>query len=242
MKNTIPISDNQKAFIANAIFRSVSQDMPEMIDENHLTTSLGSGLFRWNFIIRELSDAFDAEFEMALQPRGAWKLPLLRDTVSNLSFSIMTERTFRRLQKARSEHIHYLEALVCNNKVRRPIEGQFCIPGFEHSRDSSILEELRTCLLSSFSGIVEEHVLVLFDYDYSYVTSARAVLLTPKLEVALSEDWTRFLKNTFVSHNSVLVEMQEVAEPFVKLKPEFEPNNDITTEKREISGDGETDY
>ena len=42
----IPLSENQKAFLANGIFRAVTQDMPELIYENALPTTVGSGLFR----------------------------------------------------------------------------------------------------------------------------------------------------------------------------------------------------
>lgn len=42
----IPLSENQKAFLANGIFRAVTQDMPELIYENELPTAVGSGLFR----------------------------------------------------------------------------------------------------------------------------------------------------------------------------------------------------
>ena len=91
MNNSIPISDGQKVFIANGIFRAISQDLPEIIYEHNLPTTVGAGLFRWNFINRNLSDSLCADFEVCIPPRGAWRVLILRDKVSNMSFSIMSE-------------------------------------------------------------------------------------------------------------------------------------------------------
>lgn len=65
MNHEIPLSENQKAFLANGIFRAVTQDMPELIYENDLPTTVGSGLFRGIFINRNLSDGLGGEFQYA---------------------------------------------------------------------------------------------------------------------------------------------------------------------------------
>lgn len=241
MNDLIPISDNQKAFIANGIFRAISLDMPEVIEENNLQTALGSGLFRWNFIIRNLSDAFDANFEAIITPRGAWKLLLLRDLNSGLSFSIMSERNFQKISNSSSDRLHYLAALVSKNENREPIEHQICIEGFQKKHSESILTAVRDELLSSFSGFVGEHVLILFDYDFSTVTSLRAVLLTPEMDVAVSDDWTKFLTTTFIPDTSALAALLDENEPIVKLKPQFNVNSSIVTEHREAGGENNHD-
>ena len=92
MHNSIPISEDQKSFIANGIYRAITQDMPEVIADNNLPTTLGGGLFRWNFINRNLSENLNGDFETSIQPRGSWRLLLLRDKNTNLSFSIMSEK------------------------------------------------------------------------------------------------------------------------------------------------------
>lgn len=236
--DSIPISESQKIFISNGIYRAITLDMPEVIEENHLPTYLGSGLFRWNFIIRNLSDAFAANFEAITAPRGAWKVLLLHDLESNLSFSIMSERNFQKLRNSRSDRVHYLEALISKNEKREPIERQICMDGFQKVRDESLLSIVRDQLLNSFSGIVKEHVLVLFDCDFSGVTSLRAVLLTPELEIAVSDDWTKYLKSTFVPDSSALAFLlDDDDEPIVKLKTEYEPDNSIVDESREAGSE-----
>lgn len=236
MHNSIPISDDQKAFIANGIYRAITQEMPEVIVEHNLPTTLGSGLFRWNFINRNLSENLNGDFETSIQPRGAWKLPLLRDKKTNLSFSIMSETNFRKVQRTAAEKIHYLEALISQNKNREPLNHQFSLFDDDRCRDKSILANLRDQLLSGFTGIVEEHVLILFDYNFAGVTSARAVLLTPKMEIALSDDWTRYLRSTVIPKNTFLDEVLSDDEILATLKPQYDSNNtlivDPATKKR----------
>ena len=216
-------------FLANGIFRAVTQDMPELIYENELPTNVGSGLFRWNFINRNLSDGLDGEFQVCFKKRGAWKFLLLYESISKLSISVMTEKNLRKLQHDALFRLHYLEALVSNNKKREPIEGQIRIGGMEIERDRSILTEFRNQLLSEFSGIVDEHLLILFDYDYTGVTSARAVLLTPALEIAVSEDWTKYLKTQYIPQKSILATVLADDEPMVKLKEEYLKEDDNLT-------------
>lgn len=229
MNHEIPLSENQKAYLANGIFRAVTQDMPELIYENDLPTSVGSGLFRWNFINRNLADGLGGEFQVSFQKRGAWEFLLLFDCITNFSLSVMTEQNLRKLQRHPALHPHYLEALVLNNRKREPIENQLCIEGMMVERDHSILSELRNQLLSSFSGIIDEHLLILFDYDYTGVTSARAVLLTPTLEIAVSDNWTKYLKSKYIPPVSSLAAILSDNEPIVKLKEKYlNKENDLT--------------
>ena len=237
MNDYIPITESQKIFVANGVFRAVTLDMPEVIDENNLKTSLGSGQFRWNFIIRNLSDSFEANFETITPPRGCWKVLLLRDLISNLSLSIMSERNFRKLRRNSADRAHYLAALISENKKRASIEDQLCMDDFRVVQDKNILSDIRTQLLSSFSGMVTEHVLVLFDYDFTGVTSMRAVLLTPNMEIAVCEDWTKYLKSTFIPDVSILSSLFDDDEPIVKLKPEYEHDNSIAEAHKESSNE-----
>lgn len=225
MPKAIPITDDQRAFIANGIYRAVSLDMPDVISDNGLPTAIGSGLFRWNFINRNLSDSLGGDFETAIVPRGSFKVIILRDRESNFSFSAMTEANFRKIQQKKNDRIHYLEALISKNKSRTPMDAQMTLFGDYRVRDMSLLFYLRDRLLSHFTGIVEEHILILFDYNCAGVTSARAVLLTPEMEIAYSEDWTRFLRTTVVPKGSLLEDILDDNEVLAALKPEFVAEN-----------------
>ena len=221
MCSQIPLTDKQKVFLANGIFRAVTQDISEIIYENDLPTTVGSGLFRWNFINRNLSAEMGGDFEFSFQKRGAWKFLILRDRHSKLAFSVMTEQNLKRLQSKPPLRAHYLEALVSDNTARDPIEGQMRMPGIYPERDISILAEIKNQLFSEFSDTVNEHVLVLFDYNYVGVTAVRAVILTTNLEVAVSDDWTKHMTITHIPTQSILAAaLSEEDESLVTLKPE----------------------
>lgn len=235
MNDSIPLTESQKIFVANGVFRAITLDMADVIEDNNLKTSLGGGQFRWNFIIRNLSDSFAANFETITPSRGCWKILLLRDLVSNLSLSIMSERNFRNLRRKTSDRLHYLSALISENKDRESIEHQLSLDGFRVTPNKNTLSEIRVQLLSAFSGMVTEHILVLFDYDYTGVTSMRAVLLTPNMEIAVSEDWAKYLKSTFIPDVSQFSSLLDDDEPIVKLKPEYDS---IIAEEQKESGIG----
>ena len=80
---------------------------------------------------------------------------------------------------------------------------------------------MRDDLLKDFTGIVTNHVLIVFNYNFSRVTSARAILITPEFGIAYSEDWSRYLdKQYIIGKTSLINELNydEHNEPLVKLK------------------------
>lgn len=103
--------------------------------------------------------------------------------------------------------------------------------------DVDALCNLRNQLLGNFTGMVEEHVLVLFDSNFSGVISARAVLLTPELEIAVSEDWTKFLRSTAIPQDTILSELLTDDEVFVALKPQFDADSIALVKPAEKSAD-----
>jgi hypothetical protein len=127
-----------------------------------------------------------------------------------------------RLQKRLPKGIHYLEALVSKNTGYEVVKGQMRLEFCEYQRDPSAIEQLQDRLLSDFAGIIKNHILILFDYNFSGVISVRAVLLTPQLDVAFDEDWSSYLKESYViDKTSIIKEMiSNDEESLVKLRPE----------------------
>lgn len=72
------------------------------------------------------------------------------------------------------------------------------------------------------------------------MTSARAVLLTPTLEIAVSDNWTKYLKSKYIPQDSPLATILPDDEPLVKLKEKYlNKENDLTALHKsslEISG------
>lgn len=73
---------------------------------------------------------------------------------------------------------------------------------------------------------MKEHVLVLFDYNFLGVTSARAVLLTPKMEIAFSEDWTPYLQKQYIPPKYLVEHDEDDNQLLAKLKPQFVSDQD----------------
>lgn len=225
---SLNIPEDAKHAFANGIFNAVTNDMPELIQEQELPTTVGGGLFRWNFINRNVSRNLDGTFQATYAKRGAWRALLLYESSVKFTFSIMTENNLGKLQHHLPTNLHYLEALVSQNIGYQPIEGQMRLEECDRERDPSMVAQLRDQLLCDFAGIVENHIVILFDYDYSRVLSARAVLLTPKLEVAFSEDWSKYLNKPYFHKDTILAVLTENddEESLVSIKPNVEESKD----------------
>lgn len=209
MASEISVSERQASLFANSIYRAITQDLPDMISEYHLHTSVGAGQFRYNFINRNLSALFDEGFDIYYVKRGFWTFIVLYSSTLQLSFSVMSEQNLARLQHHLPSKAHYLEALVLNNEKREPLTRQLSLFETKVDRDFDELEELRQKLLVQIDGVIKEHVLVVFDAGYAGVTSCRAVLLTPDLEIAISEDWSQYLKEHVIPESTILSKLLE---------------------------------
>ena len=221
---SLDIHDDVRRAIASGIFTAITNDISEIIYEHSLPTSNGASLFRWNFINRNVSANLGGQFQTSYITRGPWKFLLLFEQTLGFTFSIMTEKNFARLQRRLPRGIHYLEALTSKNTGYDVVEGQMKLDFDESKRDPSAVEQLRDQLLNNVAGIVKNHILILFDYDFSRVVSARAVFPTPDFDIAYSKDWSNFLnKHYVINKTSIIKEMiADDAEPLVKLKPEMQ--------------------
>lgn len=223
MATEIAITDREAAFMANGIYRAITHDMKDIISEYALPTSIGAGLFRYNYIYKNLTSEFGGRFDWSFHRIGFWTLLILHDKVSNLTFSVMSENTLKRLLQHQSEKPRHIEALVSKNKMREPASRQLALFDIEYEKDADELESLRQKLLLGFDGVIGEHVLIVFDSNYAGAISCRAVLLTPDLEIGYSEDWSKHLKEYVVPEATVLASLLEPDEdlPLATLKSEL---------------------
>jgi len=232
MLQPINIPDDAKHAIVNGIFSAITQDIPDIIQEYNLPTSNGIGLFKWNCIHKRIQDNLGGRFQLNYPCRGGWKLLLLYEQDLEFTISIMSEKNFATLQEHLPRNIHYLEALISKNTNSEIAEGQLWLEGIKPQRDASALEKLRNNLLSDFVGIINNHLLILFDYNYNDVVSARAVLLNHGLGITYSEDWSAFLKKPYIIGKASIIEemIDDEALTLVYLKTEkFDSNLDLVS-------------
>lgn len=218
---TLDISNDSKHAITNGIFTAVTHDIPDLIQDHQLPTNNGIGLFRWNYIHKRVQDNLGGRFQLKYASRGAWKLLFLYEQELGFTFSIMAEKNLARLQERLPAGIHYLEALISKNTGYDVIQGQMRLEGCEHRRNPSDIEKLRDLLLSDFAGIMKNHILILFDYSFNRVISARAILLTPQFDIAFDENWSGYLESPYIiGKDSIIEDMTaEDSDMIVKLKP-----------------------
>lgn len=217
----IGLNDNEKKVFVNGIQTAITNDIPDIIHENRLPTKNGNGQFRWNFLHKRVAESLGENFQIHYERRGAWEVLILFESNLGLTFSIMSESTFSALQKKTSKMRHYLSALVFKNKTSDAFELQTEMEICKVECDFLQIEQLREKILSDFSGIIENHILILFDSNFDIVKSVRAVLLTIQLEVAFSEDWSYLLEKPHLNASECFIfdKTMEETEPLVSLKP-----------------------
>ncbi|MDR2547525.1 MAG: DUF5986 family protein [Lachnospiraceae bacterium] len=218
---SLDISNDAKHAITHGIFSAITHDIPDLIQEHGLPTAIGFGQARWNWIHKRVSENLEGRFQVHYAPRGAWKAMLLYENNLGFTFSIMSEKNFTILQKHLPKNVHYIESLISKNTGYDVIQGQMRLAGCDHHRNPSDVEKLRNMLLTDFAGIIKNHILILFDYNFNRVVSMRAILLTPQFDIAFDEDWSNFLKTPYIIGKTSFIEdmIDDDSEPIVCLKP-----------------------
>ena len=93
--------------IVNALQEALEHIMPEIMSDHHLLERNGYGQFRWNPIIAQLRDKCQhlGWLELNICPRGGWKTPVLFHHSSGYIFTLMTEDTFKGIQRRKDKCI-----------------------------------------------------------------------------------------------------------------------------------------
>jgi hypothetical protein len=216
---SLDISSDIKHAIVNAIFTAITHDIPELIHDHKLPTNNGVGQFRWNYIHKRMEENLGGRFQAKYVSRRLWKILVLFEQELGFTFSIMSEKNLAKLQKNLPINPHYIEALISKNTGYAPIQDEL-FEGHKHQRDPSEIEKLRDVLLTDFPGIIKNHILILFDYNFNQVISARAILLTPQFGVAFEENWSSYLNHPYAIEKASVAEVMiaEDSKPLVSLK------------------------
>lgn len=174
--------------------------MPEIMSDNNLIERNGYGQFRWNVIIAQLRDKCQhlGWLDLNVCPRGAWKLPVLFHLMSRYILTLMTEDTFRTVQKRKDKGKHYLCGAANFNQNLEPQYEQLKLDLPDVSADTTkwvvqSQEQLAKAIHADI-GEIAGHILVLFDVHSDRLLTVRAVRLTQSLEISTEEeDWSRYI-------------------------------------------------
>ena len=194
--------------VVNSLKDALEHEMAEIMDEFSYGTRLGYGQFRWNPIIKHLGFMCDhlGWIESSNLRRGAWRAPVLFAPDRRVLLTLMTENTFKDLQRKKNNKSHYLYGCASFNS---DIEGnQIFLDLPEEPNDSvkwvaQTREQLARAVHSDVENI-SSHILVLFDVVNDIVIKVRAVRLTPELEISQEEeDWSPYIKAPYDANRHV---------------------------------------
>jgi len=217
---SLDIPDDARHIITNSIVYAITYKIPEIIRTNDLYSTNAARLFGYNFIFKDIADNLVGNFRTKYITRGAWTFLLIYEQMLGYTFTIMTEKNFKLLQKRLPARIHYLEALIAHNASYKAIEMQTMFDFPEFKRDASAVEQLRCHLLGNIANEVSNHFLVLFNYAFDKVESVVAILPTAEFGIAYKQDWSNLIDKPYnVNKTSKQEDKVEDEEPLVKLKP-----------------------
>lgn len=209
------IAQNIAMSVVKCIETAVGDGIREDLQKSKLRTTNSKGSRIWDLLNTELLDSMDTiECSSAIANRGAWQMVVLFEKTSGCVMTLMREKRFAELKKAqkRRKRMHYVDMLpkMFNSELLSDHDQIVLFPKeFEDEHDLAVLVQRLLCDLVSDISIVRNHVLVLFDTIGFQLTSVRAVMITPNLDVAsgCEENWNKYIS----SNESVIV--QQVEDP-----------------------------
>ena len=198
---TFQFLDKLDHIIVECIRSAIEDVMPEIMQEHNLVERNGHGQFRWNPIISQLRTECEhiGWLELGTCKRGAWRVPVLLHPASNYIITLMTESTFKCVQKKIEKGLHYLCAAAAKNVdvVAKEEQLKMDLPPVKGDSKKWIAEtqeQLAACVHMA-AGEIEGHILVVFETAEDSLSSVRAVRLTPNLEESTEEaDWSMFIR------------------------------------------------
>ena len=195
---------------------ATEDDIREDIHSSGIRTCISVPSRTWDYINTGLLNRLETRNCIVFtKKRGLWELAIVYERSTHCIFTFMREARFRQLQRERKKggHMHYLDIFgkVLNAELKTDFpQSSFLDDAEDECEDEEILQCKLKELLDDLGGeaeLVRNHVLVLFEASHFQLTSVRAFMVTPKLEVAQGseEDWSNYM----TIGESVIVEQVE---------------------------------
>ena len=226
-----------KRTLVRCVENAVGDDIVEDITTSNLRRHNSVRFRKWDYLYSNVMVAANAEcFEAPIANRGFWELCFAFDYDSGFIIAFMQENRFAKLQKTQKSRrrMHYIDALAkyFNYDLRNDYGQLSLFPNIPHvfTNENTLSEQIHK-LLSDLEGgcdIVSRHVIVLFD-TYGYrLTSIRAVMVTPDLNIAdgYEQNWSSYISDM----ESVII--PKVAEPNA---PYNQPNHGLSFTSKSIA-------
>ena len=203
--------------IVNELQEALEHIMPEIMSDNHLLERNGYGQFRWNPIIAQLRDKCQhlGWLELNICPRGGWKTPVLFHHSSGYIFTLMTEDTFKGIQRRKDKGKHYLcGAAYFNEELEAQYEQlELALPGVSADLEECVYrsQEQLAQAIHAEVGEIKGHILVLFDTYSDRLLGVRAVRLTHSLEISNEEEnWSHFIGMPYAADLTITPQQNDI--------------------------------
>ena len=200
-ESDISISEEIAAFLVAILESGVGDNIKEDVRVNRLIQPNSTPSRIWDYINRDiLEQAKTYGCLCNLTKRGPWTMSILYDSSSGHIITIMREKRFEELrrQKKSRKNMHYLDAFsqCLNSELCAPAK-QIPLFDIEATEDKTQDEAAKVVeiMTASFGkeGLIEHHVLILFNSEGYQLTSVRAVMIDSDLDIVCSENWSKYI-------------------------------------------------
>lgn len=180
---------------------AVGDDILADVQANGLQTRNSVPARIWDLLNTNLVNALEAENCTVVKThRGPWEMLVVYEKASQCIITFMREKRFADLRKSqrKRKRMHYVDILAKYfNKELQTDQQQISLYPCTFSDEDRLSELVQTLLrdLEGGSGVVRNHVLVLFETIGYQLSHIRAVMVTPNLDIALGseQNWTEFI-------------------------------------------------
>jgi hypothetical protein len=200
---TIPLSDDLKTKIIQAIYDGYKNDILDFKREYPLETYNCIPFMKWDFINTNIINRVnDEKFQCFKISRGRWKLILLYDKDTKYLYVMMNKNRFEQLQdelqnRINNNKVHYIDALALINKDLNELSknSNIQLSFFDdyELREKEIEVLLHNEILKNIDNEVNRLVVISFSVNRLEITSVIAYILTTELEIVYEENWNEFI-------------------------------------------------
>ena len=197
----ISIPSELAAKFVRCIENAVGDDIRADIQKSGLRTGNSVPSRIWDLLNTNICEMLpETDCEAFTAKRGFWDMLIVYEKSSQCIVTFMREERFKELhrkQKDRSQ-MHYIDifARMFNGTLVPNMDQMSLLPHIFSDEDK--LAERAQSILRDLKGgtdVVKHHVLVLFEASAFQLTSVRAVMITPSLDIAhgCEQNWSQYI-------------------------------------------------
>lgn len=206
--------DHVAAQIVRCIETAVGDNIREDIYRNKLRTTNSIPSRIWDLLNTELLETLSAtDCCVSTARRGPWQMVIVFEKSSGSVITLMREKRFSELRRAQPNRLrmHYVDMLpkMFNDDLLADCSQQSLFPKeFSDENDlTCLVHRLLDDLVSDIS-VVRNHILVLFETSGFQLTTVRAVMITPNLDIAMGceANWSKYIS---VDESAIVEQLEE---------------------------------